>query len=609
MCGIIAVLAKDQENVPEIILQGLHQLQNRGYDSAGISIFQGKDIVTEKYASDEGVNALSQLSHMCNFHSYAGIGHTRWATHGVKSNDNAHPHISYDKKVALVHNGIIENYQQLRQNLQRKNISFHSQTDTEVIAHLIAYHYQAQISFREAIQRAVAELEGTWGLAILNQDEPNKLYCIRQGSPLLVSPNASIVLVGSEQSAFSGKVNDYFVLETNDLCEISLEGDALKVNTDHVNPLKRTNQENFDLSPDPYPHWTLKEIKEQYEAASRALSFGGRLITEEKVKLGGLEHQTEVLKRIDNIIFLACGTSYYAAMLGTHYFKEICKFHSVQVIDGADFSAKDIPLFGNTALVLLSQSGETKDLHRCIEIGLDADLFLLGIVNVVDSMIAREVHCGVYLNAGREVGVASTKCFTNQVIILAMLAVWFGQLHNTHINRRKEYIKNIRQLPQQIQKCIAITEKNKDALLDLLMKENLFILGKGKSEAIAKEGALKIKEISYIHAEGYSASALKHGPFALLNTEFPVIMIAPEDEHYSKMQGVYEEVASREAPIIFITTAANCAYKNALIIPRNRIFDHLLCVIPLQILAYHLSLKKGINPDFPRNLAKSVVVE
>jgi len=618
MCGIIGILSKGNINPLLYILNGLKQLQNRGYDSAGFTVStKESQFNTFKIASTEEQTSLIQIEKYINDsniklldNANIGIGHTRWATHGAKTDINSHPHTSFDGKVILVHNGIIENYSTLKQKLIKNNVNFDSETDTEVISNLIAYYYnQPNVTFTEAIQTCLQQLEGTWGLVIINTETPDKLYCVRKGSPLLISENEDFVMISSEQSGFDGKVSNYFILEGNDLCEISYNSGKINIKTDKKYKLKDTINENFDLTPYPYDHWTIKEIEEQYDASLRALSFGGRLLDENRVKLGGLEGHIEILKRIDNIIFLACGTSYNAALIGCNYFKELCFFNNVSIFDGAEFNERDISKVGNTALIMLSQSGETKDLHRCIQIGKENNLFLIGIVNVVDSMIAREVDCGVYLNAGREVGVASTKCFTNQVIVLSLMSIWFSQIHNRNENKRKEYITNLRQLPTLIKKTIEISKKEINKFINLVNKDNLFILGKGRSEYVAKEAALKIKEISYIHAEGYSGSSLKHGPFALLSKDFPVILISPNNEHYSKMINVYEEIKSRMSPILFITDNVDCNIENSIILPKSNIFGDLLSVIPLQLLAYKLSLVRNINPDFPRNLAKSVVVE
>ena len=610
MCGIIALLSLYDDKTINMLLDGLKQLQNRGYDSAGICTMNDKFSIS-KYASTKDLDSIKNLeANKENLkNSNIGIAHTRWATHGGKTDENSHPHISYNNKVSLVHNGIIENYSSLKLNLEKEGVTFKSQTDTEVISNLIAFNYHKSGNFMKAIKASIKMMSGTWGLAIMNLDEPNKLYCVRHGSPILVSQTDEMVMISSEQSGFCGKANNYFILDSDDICEITKCDEKITINTTKKYELQDALSQNFDLTPDPYDHWTLKEISEQFDSSLRAISLGGRLLDDNKVRLGGLEENREVLKRIDNLIFLACGTSYFAALCGVNYFKDLCDFNTMHVLDGAEFTEKDIPKYGNTALVMLSQSGETKDLHRCIKIGKDNDLFMIGVINVVDSMIARECNCGCYLNAGREVGVASTKSFTNQVIILSMMAVWFSQIHNKNGNKRKDFISGLRNLPYDIKKTIDKSLEQRDMLVKLLNKPSLFVLGKGKSEAIAKEGSLKIKEITYIHSEGYSGSALKHGPFALLDKNMPVILVSPDNEHYAKMNNAYEEIKSRFAPILFITDNKKCKYDNTIIIPKNKIYADLLCVIPLQIAAYYLSIERGLNPDMPRNLAKCVTVE
>ena len=461
----------------------------------------------------------------------------------------------------------------------------------------------------KALRNILLKMQGTWGLAIINRDTPNKLYCVRHGSPLLVSQNNNFIMISSEQSGFCGLVNNYFALDSNDICVISKENNKFIINTTNEYKLKDTIKNQSITLPDEYPHWTIKEIDEQFDSSLRAISLGGRLLDDDMVMLGGLENHRNNLKKIDNIILLGCGTSYFAGLLGVNYLKDLCSFNTVQIFDGAEFTNKDIPKIGKTALILLSQSGETKDLHRCIKIGKDHDLFLIGVINVVDSMISRETNCGCYLNAGREVGVASTKSFTSQCIVLSLISIWFSQIQNINKLKRNNYIKCLRKLSSDIKKSIEISKEYQDLYINILNKDNMFVLGKGKSEAIAKEGALKIKELTYIHSEGYSGSSLKHGPFALLDENLPVILIIPQDEHYVKMMNAYEEIKSRNSPIFVITNNNNCNVDNKIILPYNEIFGDLLSVIPLQLISYYISVKKGFNPDFPRNLAKTVVVE
>jgi glutamine---fructose-6-phosphate transaminase (isomerizing) len=624
MCGITGYLGN--KNCFDYILNGLKQLQNRGYDSAGISSIKNKKIVFNKFASTKEKSALELLEkYKENYTSSIAIGHTRWATHGPKTDINSHPHNDMYDEFSLVHNGIIENYKELKDFLKKKNYEFKSQTDTEVIVNLISYNYKICKNVQKSIENTISKLEGTYALCIISIHEPNKLYCVRHGSPLLISINENMALIASEQSGFNGIVSSYICLENNDLCVLSKklisdeEDKNLRYRIEFISKntynieksnMRRINKNNFDLTPDPYPHWTLKEINEQVESSLRAISFGGRLLDDNNVKLGGLIEYKDVLQRIDNIIFLGCGTSYHAGMMGVGYFKDLCNFNTIQIFDGAEFTEKDIPNFGHTALILLSQSGETKDLHRCIDIAKDKDLFLMGVINVVDSMIAREVNCGCYLNAGREVAVASTKSFTSQCIILSMMAIWFSQVREINKNKRGRYIRDLRKLHIDFKNILNSSNEIYKNLIKLFDHGNsTFILGKGRSEAIANEGALKIKEISYIHAEGYSGSSLKHGPFGLLEENFPVILVDPNDQFHSKMNNVYEEIKSRYANIITITDDEKMDRDNVILIPKNENYRDLISIIPLQLLGYELSIARGINPDFPRNLAKCVTTE
>ena len=617
MCGIIACISNECSTV---LYEGLVQLKNRGYDSAGLcSINNENTFILDKYASNINIDAYDKLQKELFKHknSKIGIAHTRWATHGAKTDTNSHPHISMCGKFSIVHNGIIENYKELKQMLQNNNYVFQSQTDTEVIVQLLSFLYTKNNNIVECIQNMIDILEGTWGLAILCTDFPNTIYCTRHGSPLLIGHDEQYAIVVSEQNGFCNKIQNYFILNNLDICQIVNTESGIKINTNNEYITKHLNKTSYTLTPSPHPHWTIKEIYEQIDSSLRAISMGGRLLYTNQVKLGGLETHVDQLKSINHLILLGCGTSYYSGQHALYFFKDLCDFHTVQIFDGAEFSEQDIPKYGSTALLLISQSGETKDLHRCIEIGKKNNLFLIGLVNVVDSLIAREVDCGCYLNAGREVGVASTKSYSSQVILLSMIAIWFAQEKNINSIKRKDYIKDIRQLNNDIQCTLEMCDKNIDELIEKIFKnrDHCFLLGKGKSESIAKEGALKIKEISYIHSEGYSTSSLKHGPFALLDENFPVIIIAPNDINYSKAENAYEEIKARHAPILFITSKreeekeGENDKENVLFVSENKSFGDLLCVIPLQLLAYKLALSKGINPDIPKNLAKVVTVE
>ena len=615
MCGIVACVSED--GCVDLLYNGLTQLKNRGYDSAGICSIQNGQLTVDKYASTDNIDAYLKLKGQLYKHelSTVGIAHTRWATHGAKTDINSHPHLSMCGKFAVVHNGIIENYKSLKNMLICNGYIFKSQTDTEVIVHLLSFLYSTNANIVSCIEKLIESLEGTWGLAVICIDEPNTLYCTRHGSPLLVGYDDNCAIIVSEKSGFCNKVPNYFVLNNYDICKITKTEKGVEINTNTEYTVKQLTRIKHELTSHPYLHWTIKEINEQVDSSLRAISMGGRLLNSNHVKLGGLEEHIDELKSIDNLILLGCGTSYFAGMHGLYFLKDLCDFHTVQLFDGAEFNENDIPKHGKTALLLISQSGETKDLHRCIEIGKHKNLFLIGLVNVVDSLIAREVNCGCYLNAGREVGVASTKAYSSQVILLAMISVWFSQEKNINEQKRNNYITDIRQLPYDIKHALDMNNIALDNIVENIFttkRTNCFILGKGKSESVAREGSLKIKEMSYIHSEGYSTSSLKHGPFALLDENFPVIIIAPDDANYSKAENAYEEIKSRHSPIIFITNTktGHEDKSNVLYIPENnKTFADLLCVIPLQLLAYKLTLTKGINPDMPRNLAKVVTVE
>ena len=609
MCGIVGFLGEG--NAYQNIYNGLVQLQNRGYDSAGITIIKDNCFITNKHASQQDKSALEVLKDK-DQDSSIGIGHTRWATHGAKTDVNSHPHQSFDGIFTIVHNGIIENYQNLKSFLASKGIESVSQTDTEIIANLLAYYYAENKNVEISLKKLTEQLKGTWGLAILCIHEPNKIYCTRHGSPLLVGIENNMIMITSEQSGFCNLFNKYIVLNNQDICILEYNENKHEVSIETKdNYIEKTSLDiNNALTPAPYDHWTLKEIFEQIDSTMRVISLGGRILSNNEVKLGGLTDHTEYLLHLDNLILLGCGTSYHSGMIALHFLKDISEFNSVQLFDGADFSSKDIPKIGKTGLLMISQSGETKDLHRCVKIAQENDLYMIGVVNVVDSLIAREVHCGSYLNAGREVAVASTKAFTSQSILLTMMATWFAQNRGKHELKRIKIIKDLRNLHMDIKTTLEASESQIKKILPLFDNQNhCFILGKGKGESVAKEGALKIKEISYIHAEGYSTSSLKHGPFALLEKDFPVILLGPEDEFYNKTMNAYEEIQSRHARIIMITDDDKCKKENIIKIPLNETFRHLLCVIPLQLLAYELSVRKEINPDMPRNLAKVVTVE
>lgn len=607
MCGIVGYLGID--NYYDYVINGLKLLQNRGYDSAGLTYIYNNDLITKKFSSTHINNSLEILENSIhlNEESKIAIGHTRWATHGSINNINAHPHHDNQNLFSIVHNGIIENFHFIKNQLLDEGYHFLSQTDTEIISVLLGKYYSLEKNVEKAIELTVNELQGTWALVIVHKDFPDQIWFTRNGSPLLLGIDDQFVLIVSEQLAFNNYIKKYIIIENHDIISVKIKDSRIELQ-ESLNryAVQKKVKDDIISKPENYEHWTLKEIMEQPSSINRSINNGGRIADNTNVKLGGLDQHKSKLLECEHLIILGCGTSYYSGLWSTQIFKILDIFTTIQSFDGAEFDIHDIPKKGKTCLIFLSQSGETKDLHRCIQIAKDYELYTIGVVNVPDSLIARETECGVYLNAGREIAVASTKSFTSQCIILSMIGIWFSQNRGTSIRKRKTIIDSIRSLPFQFQNTL------KNELLrtfsDLLDKSTVFILGKGKEFAIAKEGALKIKEISYIHAEGYSSSALKHGPFALIENNLPVIILDIGEKYREKNRNVYEELKSRKARIIFITDEKS-GLENEILVDKNEIFGGLLANVCIQLLSYYKAINKKINPDFPRNLAKVVSVE
>jgi len=487
MCGIIAFLGLVSGS--KQCLDGIKMLQNRGYDSSGVcSIGSCADsFKLSKYASTH-ISAIELLEREYGDFKDDTIMclHTRWATTGAKTNENAHPHIDYSNKFCIVHNGIIENYKELKKELIGYGIKFKSQTDSEVIANLIGFYYSLGRSSTDAIKETLTRLEGTWGLVILCVETPDKLYCARHGSPLLVGFNDEYFMVASEQSGFCHYVDNYICLKNGDFITLERNKNELKADFGEY-AIRKVLKDEIELSPHPFEHWTLKEIHEQRDSSLRAMGNGGRIANE--IRLGGLYKYREVIKNIDNLILLGCGTSYHSGLYASNIFKRICNLDIVLVFDGGEFSIHDIPKRGKSGIIFLSQSGETKDLHRCLESVKDKDILTIGVINVVDSLIAREVHCGVYLNAGREVGVASTKAFTSQIIVLYLIACWIAQLKNINKLLRDKIISSLRRLPHDISNVIDNCADGSIKVAKLLKsKSSLFILEREYVSPLQRKG-------------------------------------------------------------------------------------------------------------------------
>uniref|UniRef100_A0A6B2KZM4 Glutamine--fructose-6-phosphate aminotransferase [isomerizing] n=1 Tax=Arcella intermedia TaxID=1963864 RepID=A0A6B2KZM4_9EUKA len=615
-CGIIAVVGNDPVVGP--LLEGLKILEARGYDSAGITtIDKGHQLLTTKFASvgatNNAINILEKNSTIHGTNSI-GIAHTRWATHGGVTDSNAHPHLDCDNRIAVVHNGVIENFSELKKWLHKEhNIEFKSETDTEVIAQLVGLNVRQGMPFREAVSSALDRLRGTWGLVILDKENPDQIIVAKNGSPMLIGIGQDKNFVASEPAAFARYTKEYIALEDNEIAVITAKTHSLDRSRIEI-----AQHQNEQLSPDPWPHWTIKEIMEQPEALSRALNYGGRLLGEDGAKLGGLERYKGELSKVKHLVISGCGTSYFAGLAGAHIMRSLQVFDTVQVVDSAEMDESYIHS-PNTALIVISQSGETKDVHSSLVVGQSRGIPCISVVNAVGSLIARSTDCGVYLNAGRENAVASTKAFTCQVTVLALVSLWFAQVKNTDAHKRKALVEALHRLPTNVGMSLRSNMRNQiKAIAKRLVDNNaqhIFILGKGASLPIALEGSLKIKEISYIHTEGFPGGALKHGPFALINKGTPIIFIILNDQHFHKMKTAVEETQARGAYCITITNIPHiyASYDrdmgDVISINSNGPLTSLLAVMPLQLLAYELSVLKNINPDRPRHLAKTVTVD
>ncbi len=607
MCGISIFISKDNNDVIDNILKSLYNIQNRGYDSMGISFQQNSTWDIIKYCSTNESDCYDILKDkISDIKSSYGIAHTRWATHGSKNNINAHPHISMNKKVIIVHNGIITNFNIIKKFLIDKKYTFVSETDTEVICNLLEYYYLENNDFLKSIELVIKELEGTWALGIVNTDEPDKIYVCRHGSPLLLGESDKYIVCSSEISGFANIVNNYIIIVNNDILTLTNNG-YTSIKTYHPKIYKTISESNLYNN---FEHLTIKEIYEQPETIQKAFNDGGR-IKHDTSKLAGLYYLNNNIDKIDNIIGLGCGTSYHATMLLKYYFKNNKKINIITSCDASEFNDIDIPKKGKTLFILCSQSGETRDLLNILEICKKYNAITLGVVNVVDSAIAQQVNCGVYINAGIEKAVASTKSFTSMLVVLSLISLYF--------NPNIKVVNSMRNLSMNCKNLLDSEEFKNDCnkLVKFINKNNInnmFLLGKNKLFPIAKEGALKIKEITYIHAEAYPAGSLKHGPFALLDNSTITILLI-NNNNIEKLLSTYYEITARETNCIIITDCKQenmhklNNIENIIKIPHSKYYYEILFTISLQYIAYILSVSRNINPDKPRNLAKVVTVE
>tara|TARA_Y100000389_G_scaffold113691_1_gene110828 strand:+ start:3408 stop:5231 length:1824 start_codon:yes stop_codon:yes gene_type:complete len=607
MCGITIFLSKIDENIIEELLQSLKIIQNRGYDSVGVSYISNQNYYIQKFATTETSDSLDDLTtyiNKNNINGFAAIGHTRWATHGARNTINAHPHISMNNKIIIVHNGIITNYLSIKNNLIKNGYKFISETDSEVVANLIEFNLNKSNNIQNAIQNTISLLEGTWALGIIYTENLNEIFLTRHGSPLLIGESEHRIVCCSEVSGFCGLVNNYIMIENKDIVKISKNG----IETDNIYNFNILKNQIIENSHEPYSHWTIKEIYEQPISINNTLNNGAR-IKNNDINLGGLRMLQFIKNDIENIIGLGCGTSYHATLFLKKYINKSCNknLNIVESYDASEFSENDLPKKGKTLCIICSQSGETRDLITAIDICKKNNCITLGIVNVVDSLIAQTVDCGIYLNAGRENAVASTKSFTSMVIAISLFSMWLNEKsYNIPI------LNSLRKTGVSIQSFLENYKFKEECrgLVNFILErkiENIFLLGSNKMYIIAKEGALKIKEMTYIHAESYPAGSLKHGPFALLDNKNLTLLLV--NKYSDKLFSTYNQIKSRNTNCYVLTNELNNSYENYILLPSLSYYNEIIFIVALQYIAFELSVFKNINPDKPRNLAKVVTVE
>ncbi len=622
MCGIVAYLGK--KSAQPILIEGLKRLEYRGYDSAGIALLSDGKIKVKKTSGR--ISALEKILEKADKKETLGVGHTRWATHGEPNTTNAHPHIDHTGKIAIVHNGIIENYSTLKKWLQNEQVEFKTETDSEVIASLIGYFYSlsesdksankstSQNRFEWAVQQAIQKLHGTFGLAIICSDYPDMLIGAKKGSPLILGVGDEEYILASDAAAIVEHTTQAIYFSDNEMVTITAEGFHTKT-VDNIVISKDLEQIEFSLEQielGGFEHHMLKEIFEQPEALSTCM--GGRIDHHNnKIKLGGIASYFRELTRIKRLILTACGTAFHAALVSEYLFEQLARI-STETEYASEFRYRNPIIEDGTLVIAISQSGETLDTLAAIEEAKERGATVLGIVNVVGSSIARETDAGIYLHVGPEIGVASTKAFTAQVAVLTMLAIELGRRKHISNTEATRYIEELSKIPGKISKVLEQSEHIKQIAQANIEKDNWLFLGRGFNYPIALEGALKLKEISYIHAEGLPAAEMKHGPIALIADNMPVVFVAPKGPQYDKIMGNIAEVRTRGGKTIVVATEGDeniKPYADHLITVPDvpEILQPLVTVIPLQLLAYHAAVIRGYDVDKPRNLAKSVTVE
>ena len=618
MCGITAYIGS--RDAYPIVINGLKRLEYRGYDSAGIMLFDGQGLQLSKTKGK-----VSDLEEITNNDAQrkggnVGIGHTRWATHGVPNDNNSHPHVSNSGELVIVHNGIIENYDTIKKELIKRGYTFKSDTDTEVLVNLIEEVKKNEgCKLGKAVQLALNNVVGAYAIAVFDKSKPNELVVARLGSPIAIGigKNNSEFFIASDASPFVEYTKNAVYLEDEELAIIKL-GREVRVRKIHNDQLIKASVQKLQLSLDEiekggYDHFMLKEIHEQPKAITD--TFRGRLQVEQNfIKLLGIDSYREKFLNADRLIIVACGTSWHAGLVGEYLLEDMARI-PVEVEYASEFRYRNPVITENDVIIAISQSGETADTLAAIKLAKERGAFVYGICNVVGSSIARETHTGTYTHAGPEIGVASTKAFTTQITVLILMALKLGRAKGTIPEKEfVKYLKAMDRIPQQVEKLLEIDEHVKYIASVYKDATNCLYLGRGFNFPVALEGALKLKEISYIHAEGYPAAEMKHGPIALIDENMPTVVIATKHGHYEKVVSNIQEIKSRFGKIIAIVTEGDTTVKeiadHTIEIPETEeALTPLLTTIPLQLISYHIAVMLGKNVDQPRNLAKSVTVE
>ncbi len=608
MCGIVGYVG--HRDAQSILVEGLKRLEYRGYDSAGLALLRDGGLTVVKTAG-----RIAALEAKLNWNlppSYIGIAHTRWATHGAPNEINAHPHQDASGRIALVHNGIIENFDTLKKFLHREGIECLSETDTEVLAQLIGYFYDGDLE--KAVRTALNDVQGTYGIAVVCADEPDKIVAARKGSPLIIGIGENENLIASDAAALLAHTSQVIYLADGEIAKITCDGfrtttlDALPVSKD-VEEIEWTLEE-IELGG--YEHFMLKEIFEQPDAMRDGLR--GRLDAGAgTITLGGISKFTRELVHAKRFIMTACGTAFHAGLIGEYFFEDVARV-PCETEYASEFRYRNPIIEDQTVVIAVSQSGETVDTLAAVREAKEKGALVLGLVNVVGSTLSRETDAGIYLHVGPEIGVASTKAFIGQVAVLSMLGLFLGRRHHLSQSQANHLMQALDRIPDQMKEVLSLSDQILSVAQQYHHQNNWLYLGRGYNYPVALEGALKIKEISYIHAEGLPAAEMKHGPIALISEGMPVVFIATKGNQYEKILGNIHEVKSRGGHVIAVATEGDHAVR--------KLCDHifyvpdcpeplqpLLTIIPLQLLAYHTAVLRGCNVDKPRNLAKSVTVE